>query len=990
MLCLGPRDCLAQNAELSGVVRDSQNAVIAEAGLRLVNQDTGVVQVGRSNDRGAYVFAAVQPGRYRLEVLASGFAPALRADIVLNVDQRAIIDFDLSVAGHSEAVTVSRDRSLLGSADGSVGTVIDRKFAASLPILGRSFSSLVALAPGVSPLASTQDNGSEFSVNGQRGISNYLTIDGLSAQVEIGNPMAADTPTVSGERFASTITGGLNGLVSMDALQEIRIQTSSFAAEFGRTPGAQVSLVTRSGTNALHGSAFEQFRNDALMANNWFTKRAGIEKPPLDEHQFGAAVGGPLVRDRSFFFFSYEGLRLLQPEVITGVVPSLELRQQNTPLKDVWALFPEPTGPSQPDLTAEHLANHPRHTSADTFGLRLDHTITTGLQVFARYSHAPSTAVSDYPLTVSKSTRKVARSINGGLTATLGQNMLVDVRAAFGSPTMSVVPREMPALRNAFGGAGDPDIMFLIIGNLDTLADGVITANGDRQGNASAFLSSSVKNHHLKFGSDIRWSLPHIDGYNQTYISFDTVAQAQAFRDVGFLYVSTTDPLNARYMNWSLYAQDSWKAGSRASVTYGVRWDINPAPTFAEGEGPVEVLRVDPIDQLEVTQRRNAPQWRTNYANIFPRLGISYALDREARTTLSGGVGLFGDLEGPAAGGLYLTRSSFGVGLPLPFTASDFVTPDPSTAVRPVRVTDPNLETPTTAQWNVMLEREMGRDQAVSVAYVGAKGYNLLQTNSYTNPTATSAQQVLVTSGAGRSAYRSMQLQYRKRASVGLQVIGSYTLSDAKDTTSNFNNFSLNRKGAEELAPGDADLRHSASLALSWNLPSPQQNGLIGALSRDWALHAVGTARSGYPFTVFTNRFEVPGVEAFDRRASLVPGVPVIVEDSTAPGGQRYNLDAFTNPPDGEQGNTGRNAFRGFSAYQIDMALQRAIRLGRVGSFELRIEAFNVTNQSIFGLPYSYLPFSSLFGKPRSLIYGSSIYRSGAPRSVGVSTRFVF
>jgi hypothetical protein len=208
--------------------------------------------------------------------------------------------------------------------------MVDRTFAENLPLNGRSFQNLILLTPGVVVTAADFDDQGQFSVNGQRSDANYFTVDGVSANFGVTGylPMVQ---SASGALPALSATGGTNSLVSVDAVEEFRVQTSSFAPEFGRTPGGQISIVTRSGTNAFHGKLFEYFRNNVLDAKDWFVNSHGLRKPEERLNDFGGVLGGPLRTNHTFFFFSYEGLRLRQPATLETQVPDAALRQQASP-----------------------------------------------------------------------------------------------------------------------------------------------------------------------------------------------------------------------------------------------------------------------------------------------------------------------------------------------------------------------------------------------------------------------------------------------------------------------------------------------------------------------------------------------------------------------------------------------------------------------------------------------------------------------------------
>src|SRR4029077_6272480 len=228
------------------------------------------------------------------------------------------IDFDMTIGSGSESITVQAGAPMVNTESADAATVIDRTIVENLPLNGRSFQTLIMLTPGVVLYATTYEDQGQFSVNGQRADANYFTVAGVSANVGVGYITLVQSAT--GALPALSALGGTNSLVSVDAMQEFRIQTSSFAPEFGRTPGGQISIVTRSGTNAFHGTLFEYFRNNVLDANDWFSNFNHLPKPEERQNDFGGVFGGPILKDKTFFFFSYEGLRLRQPATQETVV----------------------------------------------------------------------------------------------------------------------------------------------------------------------------------------------------------------------------------------------------------------------------------------------------------------------------------------------------------------------------------------------------------------------------------------------------------------------------------------------------------------------------------------------------------------------------------------------------------------------------------------------------------------------------------------------
>jgi hypothetical protein len=290
-----------------------------------VNDGTGVRYTSATNGEGIYAVPNLPPGPYRLQVSKAGFKTLIKPEIILNTQDALAINFTLPIGAVSETVTVEAGAPLVQTESGAVGTVIDRKPVANLPLNGRSFNSLLQLTPGVVVAQSISSNQGQYSIAGQRTSSNNLLVDGVSANFGV-SPNFGQGTSGTGAAQAFSVLGGTSSLVSVEALQEFRVETSSFAPEFGRSPGGQISLTTRSGTNILHGGVYEYFRNDVLDANDWFANHAGKPRAAERHNDFGAYLGGPILRDKTFFFASYEGVRLRQPNTTTIQVPSVYAR----------------------------------------------------------------------------------------------------------------------------------------------------------------------------------------------------------------------------------------------------------------------------------------------------------------------------------------------------------------------------------------------------------------------------------------------------------------------------------------------------------------------------------------------------------------------------------------------------------------------------------------------------------------------------------------
>jgi len=322
------------SASVSGRITDSSGAALEGAEVILTNVDTEALQRTISNGEGFYSFPNVAPGNYLMSVHKQSFRSVSVTGITLDLQDKLSRNFVLPVGSISESITVTADSISLNTTDATVSTVIDQTYIKNMPLNGRSFQDLILLTPGVvssSPQNGTSvGNNGEFSVNGQRTESNYYIVDGVSANTGIASAISQGVQSAgaTGSVAAATALGTTQALVSVDDLQEFRVQSSTYSAEYGRNSGGQIAFETKSGTNLWHGTAYDYLRNDAFDASNWFNNFFGTPQQALRQNDFGGTLGGPVRiphlydgKDKTFFFVSYEGLRLTQPEQasVTGV-----------------------------------------------------------------------------------------------------------------------------------------------------------------------------------------------------------------------------------------------------------------------------------------------------------------------------------------------------------------------------------------------------------------------------------------------------------------------------------------------------------------------------------------------------------------------------------------------------------------------------------------------------------------------------------------------
>ncbi len=567
----------AQTSALTGFVQDSQGASIRGAGVRVVEQSRGTARTVRTNSSGAYDVPFLNPGTYRIYIQAPTFSTAVSDPIALAVGQTIVFDVQLKVGSIQQEIKVTDANRLMNTTDGSVSTVVDQQFIANMPLNGRSFQSLISLIPGVifAPASTTQPG--QFSVNGERTNDNYFTIDGVSANVGVGS-MSTMGQTLNGSTPGWTIAGGTNGLVSVDAMQEFQIQTSTFAPEFGRSPGGQIGIVTKSGTNAFHGTIFDYLRNDVFDARNYFNQ-VPAQKPPLRQNDFGGTVGGPIFRDKTFFFFSYEGLRLRQPQTYTA---SFYTAAARATMAAVWQPFvnadPIPTGPVNANgFSAPLTMSSSLPSTLNAISLRVDHVLTKHLSIFARYNYAPSNAVGGYSNESRTMNTSNIQTATAGASLGLGANKANDFRAnwSFGSGGDSqyavnfyggVIPPSSTLYPAGFS-IQDTQLYFSSTGTGNSFGPrlGPFSDNRQRQLNFIDTFSWATGRHTFKFGFDYRRMKPSPSFASQS------VALIASYTDLqnGTVTInpSTGGGNTVIFNNYSSFAQDTYKVSSRLTLT---------------------------------------------------------------------------------------------------------------------------------------------------------------------------------------------------------------------------------------------------------------------------------------------------------------------------------------------------------------------------------------------------------------------------------------
>jgi hypothetical protein len=1027
-------------ATLSGVIADPNGGVVPDVEVIATRIETGIVVTTKTNGAGIYFFTGLMPGHYHLMVRKAGFKEIAIKEFQLFVQDKLEQNFSLEIGSVSETVTVNADDLHINTTEGSVGTVIDRKFVGDLPLNGRSFQSLILLTPGVTVTGAGFSDYGQFSVNGQRASTNYFTVDGVSANMGIGNSSSgAMNGALAGSYPGLSAFGGTNNLVSVDALEEFKILTSTFSAEFGRQPGGQISLVTRAGSNQFRGALFEYFRNDALDATDWFTNAYGLKKPALRQNQFGGTFSGPVVipglydgRDHTFFFFSYEGQRLRLP--ISGIndVPSLRVRSAAAAaVQPFLNAFPQPTGAEFLDSSGAPIGWAPyaysisNPSTLDATSIRIDHTFSSKLTLFGRFNESPSNATTFFGgasgTSFIASTRTLTLGTTSALTPRLNNELRFNYSRQLGewqfipSTLGGAVPVEPAGLTNGLGGQGRVGFSFGCC--FSTVDGGDLAKNYQRQINVVDNVSLVKGAHALKFGIDYRRLSPTYNVQPRQWVFFFSEASLNS-ATADYVEIDNNDPSSPRFTNFSVYGQDMWRVTPRLTLDLGLRWEVNPAPTLAQGKMPAVVQGItgNPPDVSKATLAPpGAPFYRTFYTAFAPRFGAAYKLNQTSgrETVLRGGFGVYYDLGSAGATSAFpLTASNIVSGVPFPLSASDaarpVITNPTSLPVRSATYSDASsLKLPYTLQWNVALEQSLGTQQSLTLSYVASAARRLLTMQSLNYPASLyfgprpnpNFRKIFYTWNGPTSDYHSLQVQYKARFRRGLQALVNYTWSHAIDEVSSDIGLGVLSRGN-----ADFDVRHNLSAALTYNVPAPGAAPALKHLFGNWSVDGIVHAQSGQPVNVVSGYGSViVNGELVDVRPDVVPGQPFYINDSSVPGGRRFNSAAFTPPPSDpttgvflRQGDFGRNVLRGLPLSQLDFALGRSFNLTENFKLQFKGELFNIFNHPMFGgYDTNFYPGSTTFGVPTYMLNGSlgglnALYQLGGPRSVQLSLRLTF
>jgi hypothetical protein len=983
---------------IQGTVTDPNGAVIPGAEVTITNPDTGLTRTTQTDDTGNYSVSELPIGTYRVTAKKAEFHDVTVSQVKVEIAATTRVDIHFELSGRVNVVDVIAQAPLVNTAENNLGGTIQAKQLQELPVSGRDFTKMLVLVPGSGgdPSGVSDSPGSFglFSINGNRGRSNNYLLDGTDM-----NDGYRNLPAINqGGVFGTPAT-----ILPMDALQEMSIINST-EAEYGRSSGATVNIVTKSGTNSIHGTAYEYFRNSALDARNFFNTKP-LPQDTFRNNQFGFSLGGPIKKDKTFWFVSYEGQRESVGIPTLGRVPTTaEINTAiannggvvNPVIANLLARTPWPAPNQAPDANGNNLqiANN-AFNRVNSFIGKIDHNIGKNDLLTGRYYFGKSDQ--SFPLALvgggilpgfNTVTPTNVNIVSLSYTHVVSPRLLMEIRGGYNRFKETFFPEDKTFNPSTIGlnmgttaqDFGLPQIGvdgFATLGANTSVPRGRVDTNWQLFGN----MSYSAGRHNWKFGYEFRRTF--VDGFFDSgyrgKLSFDDLDQFIAGTPSGGRQAQGNSSRQTFQNNHSLYLQDSFKLFPHVTVNYGVRWEY----FGVIGEKQDRFSLLNSAGNLTLV-----PQlYPKDFNNFAPRASLAWDLHGDAKTVLRAGWGVYYDAfsqdffvgqlpfntfnSGPAYNGIGADAITFSFS-PVATLAPGVRVFDPSTfSATDVFTVDQKIRTPYIQVYNLNVQRELARNVALEVGYVGSAGRKLFRYRdiNQVNPATGTVRfpaliYVNLFESSANSSYNSLQTSLQMRNWHGLTSTLNYTWSHSIDTASDGQDYVPNATQPDnsfrpdrERANSNFDMRHHLTWIFNYDLP---KMGNVRGLSSGWALNGVLALASGQPFNVnYLFEGDFNGTGEFFGRPDLV-GNPFA---GTGTPGQFLNLTAFRVPCTWDAGSgsciagtqhfgsLGRNALVGPHYRNFDFSVVKNNDLTERVKMQIRMDIFNLFNHPNFASP---------------------------------------
>ncbi len=1032
LLLLSTASLYAQTSSaITGTVFDPQGAVITQAKITLRNLETNLSRKLESDGQGHYAFVELRAGQYEIQVEKEGFKKHIRTNLTLTVGEPSTIDLTLeipSVTGHDEIYAAG---SLINTQTSELSYLVGERAIRELPLNGRNYTDLALLQPGVTAYpqrdgGSVVAHGLGLTINGQDIRSNVYLLDGTLLNDFTNGPAGSAAGTALGA----------------ETIKEFRVETNSYSAEFGRNYGGQINAISKAGSNALHGSLYHFLRNDNMDARNFFDRQP-LGKPEFKRNQFGGTLGGPVVKDKTFFFVGIEALRERLGRTISTFVPDTNARQGTLPgvttpvvinaaIKPFLDLYPLPNGPSIGGGLARYNFGFAQLLDQAYVQLRGDQVINQYHQLFGRYTFddADQLLPTDFPqfprsflsrnqfATVEHTWLISATTVN---TARLGYS-----RTRIGQDVQADIPSTIQPFVPGRRFMGNIDI-----GGLPRFGpQSSVNVQLDQDVFSFSNTVTQVRGAHtLKFGglAENYQSREVNPTFSLGIYNFPDLRSFLENRPNRFIGLTPEAQFDRGWRYWLLgaYAQDDFRVTRRLSLNLGLRYEFSSVP-FDRRDINMPNLLAPTVTIGKLYQNPTTK-------NFSPRVGFAWDIFGDSKTSLRGGYGQYFNTNNQQNLIVTVTNPP---ATPRPVIINPTF-PNPPFAragtlsIRPI---ENNIKSPNVHVYNLNLQRQLPFDTAVTIGYAGSRGIHLWRNTDWNVPTPTrqadgswfyannlprpnpAFSTIELKKSDGNSWYNALIFEVRKRFSKSLDFQSSYTFSRTIDTTQASTFFSDATNGTVSALPEPAGLAYNKGLAdfhaahnwvvnFNWEIPFAKNRArnhkdVAGKLLGGWNLIGISQMRSGNPLTVFVSANRSQSKWAPSNSASLGFDRPNLAAGYTYKSAvlgtpdQYFDPKAFTLQASGTLGNTGRNAFIGPNLRTFDMSLVKNTgwaRLGEATKIQFRIEAFNLFNRANFGTPgvqiYGGAALANNTYDPTSAGQPASLASFGLVRSTITSAR---
>ena len=965
-------------ATIVGSVSDQTGALVPGATVTVSNVATQAERITESDAAGNYIVELLPPGEYDLAVESEGFKRTEQSGIRLFASDRPKIDLVLEVGEVTESVTVTEAVSLVQTQKSEGGVVIQNKQVLEMPLNGRNFSQLIELEPGV--------------VYSRGGVYFHgLTRDGVNITVDGTDASHPDRPSTN-------FTGNFGGqaqmnILSIEFIEEFKTTVGVFSAEIGRAASGGLNVITKSGTNDLHGSLFYFMRNDKLDAKNFFARR----KDPNKINQFGLAVGGPIVKNKLFFFGGWESARVRRGRQLEGPVPTQRMRDlmlQNTPeygqtfsgsdgtapsMLDLLPLPNVPNSETQGGLLARHRRSGTNMEDQDSALGKFDFHPTPNDMLFLRYTILDAEVFLP-DISPLNGTNYPPQEQNGTFSWThvFGPTMMNEFRYGFHKQNM---PRRQEAFFQDAQGPGN------IRGPFNHDRQELLQSNG---GSLSALNNFSLTkgSHALKMGFENRrfhYGRRNFENPHYRFTSVDNIING-SWESV---FITIGNPLR-RYQEsqWGIYIQDDWRVTPNLTLNLGLRYEYYTPPIEARGGFLYNVIDSPFGDYAP----KGTPPWDPDRNNWGPRFGLAWDIGGDSKTVLRMGGGLF------YSPNTYREVTILGNPPELPYDLTIFKATTPAHLVDfPVNVVAPGFDisvlgppsrqtfdrsqrTTYSEQWSINLQRQLAPDLVMEAGYVGNRGLKLLATKFHNEIIPELGAQLRPDPSIGRisyqqhsgnSNYHALETSLKKRFNKGFTFNAHYTWShgivySGIDAVTAFGNGTIQDQNNWRGSRGrtGTDIRHNVIVDGAWEIRADRWLGLTSGFGKKflegWQFNWIVSVRTGMPIrTIGSGRDTRGNNDSGVQRVDYVSGEGRFSNHRDSL--QLLNPSAFANPclnagfasdsRCGLFGNLGANVFSAPGQQTFDLSLFKTATIKENLRLQFRAEFFNAFNRANFHAP---------------------------------------